>query len=347
MGGIGGVVAGVAPLFLIAGLANLAERNRQRGQPWQGWAVVTYLVTGALYLAAMVIGPLLAATAFVAIDPNAPPPLQVDAPILLIAGTVIPSLLGLLLLLPAVRRLVARMMPIDPDNVVHAAALSLSMLVFINLFFTLGIGLANLGETLATANELQEGSGDNTTAALWAQQILTLLLAIVGVGWLLRRDGVDVFERLGITRITLRQAAIGLGLGLFMVPVVAGLSWLGSLIGIGFDPDVENLTEQLLGNLFTTPFGILTLGLAAAVGEEPIFRGAIQPRFGLWVTAALFAVLHSNYGLSFSTLVVFLLGLVLGLVRIRYNTSTSMILHAVYNISLGLITYFGVQFLDF
>ena len=344
---IGGVVALFAPLFLIAAFANVAERNRQQSQPWQGWAIVTYLFIAVLYLLALVIGPLLAATALLPADPEVPVPFVVDSPVLLMLGTVIPSLLGLLLLLPAVRRLIARVIPIDAENPVHAAALSLSMLVFINLFVTLGIGLANLGETLATANEAQGDAGANTTLALWFQQILTLLLAIVGVGWLLRRDGDGVFARLGITGITLRQGAIGLGLGLLMVPVVAGLSWLGSLLGLGFDPDVENLTEQLLGDLFTTPFGILTLGLAAALGEEPIFRGALQPRFGLWLTAGLFAVVHSNYGLSFSTLVVFLLGLVLGVVRIRYNTSTSMIVHAVYNISLGLITYFGLQFLDF
>jgi hypothetical protein len=43
-----------------------------------------------------------------------------------------------------------------------------------------------------------------------------------------------------------------------------------------------------------------------------------------------------------STLVVFLLGLVLGLVRIRANTSTSMVVHATYNMTLGLFTFFGL-----
>ena len=339
--GIGGVVALFAPLFLIVAFANVAERNRQRERPWQGWAIVAYLFTAVLYLLALVIGPLIT---------QADPDLlgfTIESPSLLIMGSVIPSLLGLLLLIPAVRRPIARVLPVDAENPVHAVALSLSMLVFINLFLTLGIGLANLSETLATASEQQVDAAADTLTGLWTQQILTLFLAIVGVGWLLRRDGVDVFERLGLTRITLPQGAIGLGLGLLMVPAVAGLSWLGSLLGLGFDPDVENLTEQLLGDLFTTPFGILTLGLAAALGEEPIFRGALQPRFGLWLTAGLFAVVHSNYGFSFSTLVVFLLGLVLGVVRIRYNTTTAMILHAVYNISLGLITYFGIQLLDF
>ena len=109
---------------------------------------------------------------------------------------------------------------------------------------------------------------------------------------------------------------------------------------------MERLTEELLGSLFTSPLGIITLGIAAALGEEPLFRGAVQPRFGLLLTALLFAVLHSNYGITLSTLIVFILGLVLGWLRIRYNTSTAMITHAVYNMSLGLLAYLGTMMLD-
>jgi membrane protease YdiL (CAAX protease family) len=85
------------------------------------------------------------------------------------------------------------------------------------------------------------------------------------------------------------------------------------------------------------------LGLAAALGEETVFRGALQPRFGLVFTSILFALLHSQYGLSFSTIAVFVIGLVLGVLRLRANTTTAMITHAVYNMSLGLITYLGLM----
>ena len=97
-----------------------------------------------------------------------------------------------------------------------------------------------------------------------------------------------------------------------------------------------------MGPLFTTPFGIITLGASAALGEETLFRGAVQPRFGFILTALLFALVHSNYGISMSTLIVFLLGLVLGVVRMRVNTTTAMIIHMVYNMSLGLLAYLGV-----
>jgi hypothetical protein len=98
----------------------------------------------------------------------------------------------------------------------------------------------------------------------------------------------------------------------------------------------------MIGPLTQSGFGILTLGLAAALGEETVFRGAMQPRFGLLLTSILFALLHSTYGLTLSTLLVFIVGLVLGLLRLRYNTTTAMITHAVYNISLGVIAYLGI-----
>ena len=85
-----------------------------------------------------------------------------------------------------------------------------------------------------------------------------------------------------------------------------------------------------------------TLGLAAALGEELVFRGAMQPRFGLLLTAILFALLHSNYGITLSTAVVLILGLVLGWQRIRYNTSSAMITHATYNITLGLMAFLNL-----
>jgi hypothetical protein len=52
--------------------------------------------------------------------------------------------------------------------------------------------------------------------------------------------------------------------------------------------------------------------------------------------------MHNNYGFSMSTIVVFGLGLILGLVRIRANTTTSMIVHAVYNSTLGVLAYLNV-----
>jgi len=265
---------------------------------------------------------------------------------LLALGIWLPSLFGLVLLLPPVRRVLARWMPIDAESPVHAVALSLSMLILINLMVTLGVGLDTLIGVLAEADGVDGAGGAAAIAGLWAQQILMALAAAVGVGWLTRRSWAGALRRLGVVMPSGQDWAVGVGAGLLLVPAVIGLEYVASLAGVVADPDVERLTEQLLGPLFRSPFGILTLGVAAALGEEPLFRGAAQPRFGLVTTAALFALVHSNYGITLSTAVVFLLGLALGLIRMRRNTSAAMLTHAVYNISLGLLAYFSISFLD-
>jgi CAAX protease family protein len=255
-------------------------------------------------------------------------------------GLWLPSLLGMILLLPPLRRLFARLVPIDAGRVVHAVALSYSALVLVNLMFTLGIGLTNLANTLESSSAA--GVPYNITALVWVQDIAMLVMALVGVGWLSRRSLRAAVDRLGVVVPTWKLAAIGIVVGLALVPLILLLERLASQIGVGSNPDVERLTEQMLGPMLTSLPGVLTLGLAAALGEESVFRGALQPRFGLVLTAILFALLHSNYGITLSTVLVFGVGLVLGVLRLRYNTTASMFAHAIYNITLGMITYLGL-----
>jgi len=340
------------PLFLIVWLVNLAEARRQRQSPYQGMAITSYVILGFFYSLAILGG--LAINLFSFMVEQQPelltelglnqgvdnPLLQFNSLPLLGLGLWVPALVGILLLLPPVRRLLARIIPIDAASPVHAVALSLSVLIVTQLLFTMGIGLTNLAESL----EAQEAAGvtSNTTLGLWIQQIMTAVFAFIGVGWLVRRDWSESLQRLGLVVPSVRNVILGVVLGLGMVPVVILIERIVSIFNVGVDPGVEALTEQLLGPLFTTPFGIITLGVSAALGEETLFRGAIQPRFGLILTALLFALVHSNYGISISTLIVFILGLVLGIVRMRTNTTTVMIIHAVYNMSLGLLAYWGV-----
>ncbi|MEZ4513732.1 MAG: type II CAAX endopeptidase family protein [Chloroflexota bacterium] len=342
-----------APLLLVLFWANWAQLERERGKDARGLTAVTYLTLIFLYALLIGLGLTLQLVGRALTGGNLPPDLlQIYTSMGIDGATIesmaaslpsvglglwLPSLLGLILLLPGVRRLVARIIPIDPASPVHAVALALSMLVLTNMLVTLGIGLGTLAET-ASMTEQNTGS---LLAQLWAQQLLTALLAVVGVGWLRRRNGRSLWQRLGITGINGRQLLIGVGVGLALVPVVILLETASSAAGWDAS-DVEKLTEALLGPLFTSIPGILTLGLAAAIGEETLFRGALQPRFGLLFTSLLFALLHSNYGISIATVVVFALGCVLGWLRNRYSTTMSMLVHAVYNITLGIISYLSV-----
>lgn len=347
-----------APLLVILWVANLAERRREQDEPHQALALLAYLAMASMLglatlagISLQIIAPLVTGTeelnsmlGAAGLDPENLAPI-LSNPTLGISIW-LPALLGLALLTPPVRRLCARVIPIDAESPVHAISLSFSMLIVINTLVTVSVGLDQVSEILAQQQTTGEGSSIPMTL-LWGQQLLMLLMALVGVGWLSRRSFGQVMRRLDLVRPSGQDVLIGVGVALLMVPVSALIQGIATLIGIGVDPAIEDLTNQLIGDLFTTPWGILTLGLAAAIGEEPLFRGALQPRFGLVLTALIFAVVHSNYGLSASTVLVFVLGLVLGVLRIRRNTTTSVIAHATYNGIIGLMAYLAFQFMDF
>ena len=250
-----------------------------------------------------------------------------------------PAVAAPLLLLPPVRKFSSKLIRIDFRSSVHAVAISLVMLVVINLTFTLGVGL----ETLANLSEASETDGGTLLISLWVQQLTFALWAFVGIGWLTRRKWVQALERLGLVLPSPTEVAIGIGTGLLSVGVILILEIVAAAAGWGLDEDVARLSDSLIGPLLGSIPGILTLGLAAGIGEETLFRGALQPRFGLLFTSLLFAVVHSQYGITLSTLAVFIVGLILGLLRMRFNTTTCVIAHASYNITLGMIAYLYPQ----
>jgi membrane protease YdiL (CAAX protease family) len=75
------------------------------------------------------------------------------------------------------------------------------------------------------------------------------------------------------------------------------------------------------------------LGASTGIGEELMFRGAIQPRFGIILTSALWALLHTQYQFSFVILGLFGIGILFGLIRKYVGTTAVVIAHAVYNIA--------------
>jgi uncharacterized protein len=350
-----GVLLMFVPLIAVLWLGSFADRAREREQrdPAVLLAVLSILILSLLYLALMGLGFVLSAVGVAIRGNNLPPaalegyrsmgvdPAQLAANLPMMGLSLwLPSIFGLILLLPPVRRLAARAIPIDPARTVHAVALSFPALIIVNLWFTVSFGLGNLA-TIAQFGASQ-GQPAVTLPGVWLQEIMLAVMAVIGVGWLSRRSLRETLQRLAIVRPSVRQVATGFGIGLLLVPLALVIEYVANRLGIGVNNDVQRLSEQLIGPLGQSIAGILTLGLAAALGEETLFRGALQPRFSLPLTALLFALLHSTYGLSLSSLVVFLLGLVLGLVRIRANTSTSMVVHATYNMTLGLFTYLGL-----
>src|SRR5262245_7961929 len=116
-----GTVLTFVPLFIIVWIANIAEARREKGEPYDSMALIAYVFVIVMYGAMFLIGLLLQLVAVAAkVNPEIlAGPLSkfpADSLNLLAIGLWLPALFGVVLLLPAARRLVARYTKIDPAS---------------------------------------------------------------------------------------------------------------------------------------------------------------------------------------------------------------------------------------
>lgn len=108
------------------------------------------------------------------------------------------------------------------------------------------------------------------------------------------RGDVDIYRIEGISTPLFMALSpiIGLALGLVVV-------FMSRLAVHRFDwaRRLHNDFRQILGKLSYKE--ILVLALASSIGEELLFRGALQPIVGVWAQAIVFALLHIGPGLRF------------------------------------------------
>ncbi len=313
------LIVTLLPLFLLIIAANLVQARQA-----QGVRRAFNLMLLLLNLPAFLVGLLLLLVSPEAlaeitageglIDPRA------AGLVLLLA-----AVWGLLATLPEARRLLARWTPLDPEAPVHTLALMLSGYLAANGLLPLSQGgLEGLLETTEAPSAL----------AVVAGEFLLLALALIGAGLFTRRNLWKTLERLGVEKPTLRQVLLALR----WLPILLVLMVLANYLLIQANPVqaevMDELSRVLLGNM-TTVWDWLILAVAAGIGEEILFRGALQPVLGIWLTSLLFAVIHTQYGLSLATVLIFVVGFILGIVRRRYNTTVAIILHAAYNFVLG------------
>ncbi|MGH7846943.1 MAG: CPBP family intramembrane glutamic endopeptidase [Candidatus Binatia bacterium] len=154
-------------------------------------------------------------------------------------------------------------------------------------------------------------------------------LALAGVGFLMRRDLKQSLVRLGFVPITLREFVQAVAV---TVPLVLGVV-LFEFAEEVFFPEIHALEDRFpLEFANVSPLlGIPALSLAAGVGEEAVFRGALQPRFGILLTSLLFAALHVQYQLP-GMILIFGIGVILGIMRNRKSTTFTACVHMVYDI---------------
>jgi uncharacterized protein len=233
------------------------------------------------------------------------------------------GVLGLLYLWPPVQRALARLLPIRPGSpVIYLTVVLGSFLI-----------AQQLGSQVTSQSPLTYGE-------LLAQDIPFLILAFAGVGIFIRRSPGETIERLGLLPPARKRwwllAVVGIGV---FLAVAFGIESLASVVAPEQQKKVTDVSNVLFSH-FNNPGAIIFLGLLAAVVEETLFRGAMQPRLGILVTSILFAALHTQYAVSFATLEVFVLGLGLGWLRKQSgSTLPGMVTHAGYDIAVGLIPF--------
>jgi membrane protease YdiL (CAAX protease family) len=303
------------PFLLLVLLANYAERQQ----------TVRYVVYALLALmdAACLLGSLVFAAAHV-LQAYMPSELLafLNANLLGVAAVLfLVGAVGLAALLPPVRRWIARFTDTNPASPVGVVALS---------FAAYYVG-ASVGQVLLVGG--LEGLAalplETTLADLLLTGLAMVMFGVFGVGWPIRRTWGDTLRRLGLRRPTWRQAGFALG-------AVAGFLLLDYAVAVAWhalNPDQYDFIGRVSLGLFgeMSVAKAAAIGLSAGIGEEVLFRGAVQPRFGLWITALLFTAGHTQYGLSPATLEILLIGIVLGIIRNRANTTTCIAIHVLYN----------------
>jgi membrane protease YdiL (CAAX protease family) len=219
--------------------------------------------------------------------------------------------------------------------------------VFYGLWLAVTIIAYNLVNLLFFPVLVESGAfGDAavTPALVLISELPFVVVALCGVGFLVRRDFRETLVRLGYGPVSARQLAL-------VPPFVAaaiGFALASDWIFVRLQPGLSEQVNEVSQGLFSTSgmslfsailFGLL-IGIGAAAGEETLFRGAVQPTLGIALTSLLFASVHTQYGLSIILVHIFLLSVGLGLLRKYANTTLAFITHATYNFTLVLLSYF-------
>ncbi len=243
-----------------------------------------------------------------------------------ILGTLL-LLVGLGLTLPlirAVRAGLAEVMPLDPDSAIDMTGLVI-------VLAALGWFTANsLAPMAANPPDISEIPAVGVTE-LVVQAAVFLAIAYIAVGFPYWRDLLQATERLGIVVPDARTIGMGLAgtVGAFLVAGLAGYisQQLNPDLGESLNEIVDTMTAQV-----QNPIGAVILGASAGIGEEAVFRGALQPRFGMVLPSLLFTMLHGpQYGFNVALLGLFGVSMILALLRKHVNTTAAMIAHALYN----------------
>ncbi len=247
-----------------------------------------------------------------------------------------------LLLMPGARRLLTRLSGWQMDTSEHIFGawlfavmflINVSMLLQFSAYF-ITIFTIGLDSSYQVINTI-------------VRPLSYALIALIGAGIYFRRSPHEALQRLGLlgeekpsSEEQTRASTERIGAVALMVVGSLALGILGILFIKHYAYSLyapllftfNNMLPFPHGNGLTVVVMVVGIGLMVAVGEELLFRGLLQPSFGLFPTALLFTVLHGQYGLSPALGFIFLQGLGYGWLRKRYNTWVSLAAHVAYTI---------------
>lgn len=154
-------------------------------------------------------------------------------------------------------------------------------------------------------------------------------LALAGVGFLVTRDVAATLGRLDLRPLRPPQLGYAAVTALALNVAVAAMEWAESLLLPGVHALEDRFAFEFVG--MSPVAGVALVSVSAGVGEEVLFRGALQPRVGIALSAALFAALHVQYQIP-GMLMIFAVGAALGLVKQRTSTTFTIVVHVVYDL---------------
>lgn len=251
---------------------------------------------------------------------------------------VITGLFSLLFFLKPIRKILSKHISIDAGNWLHATALVFAvMLVGVSLATALTFDIVALGKEAGLGVE-----------SMVLQDVVLVAAALLGVGWLTRRDWKGTLERLGLTKPSLRD----LSLSITFIAIIFGIGIAGSLAGMVLGQEKGPLdtkgdpTIEALGGV--TVITAIIYAFGAGISEEILFRGAMQPRFGIILTSIVFALMHIQYfnaSIVSNAISIISLGMIsvaLGYERKMANTTACIITHSIYDLVLFLMVALAV-----
>ncbi len=155
----------------------------------------------------------------------------------------------------------------------------------------------------------------------------------LGIIFIPMARAVDVMEFLSGSEKLWVQIFIGLVVGF----VTAKAGW--QITTLPMMDKNKKFFANMVRPMKLTDVQIVFVSICAGVGEELLFRGAIQPFLGIWITSILFVLIHGylnpfNLPLTYYGIYMVLVIGVLGLMTEYVGIITAMIAHTIIDIIL-------------